>query len=191
MILRQRQSCTFVGGHEVLSLVFAVVEAAGEDQVIVVTLEEDSVRGATGQEGAPCGGGTGILCFWGLGQGYIPESLHTQSGPAWSSLAVLRVIYGTGNFHSWALMVAAHLQLSRLSDLPLGPPSWRPCSEGWLWVLSAGGLTSWPVMSSLRKAMDSSSLPRLVRARRQVSRLSNLRSRNSMDFRAFSCTTRA
>lgn len=39
----QRQSCTFVGGHEVLSLVFAVVEAAGEDQVIVVTLEEGSV----------------------------------------------------------------------------------------------------------------------------------------------------
>lgn len=58
MILRQRQRCTFVGGHEVLSLVFAVVEAAGEDQVIIVTLEEDSVRGAIGQEGAPCRGGT-------------------------------------------------------------------------------------------------------------------------------------
>lgn len=61
MILRRRQSCTFVGGHEVLGLVFTVVEAAGEDQVIVVTLEEESVRSATGQEGAPFGGGTGIL----------------------------------------------------------------------------------------------------------------------------------
>ena len=53
--LGRGQSCTSVGGHEVLSLVFAVVKAAGEDQVVVVTLEEDSVRGAPGQKG--CRGG--------------------------------------------------------------------------------------------------------------------------------------
>lgn len=90
MILRQRQSCTFVGGHEVLSLVFAVVEAAGEDQVIVVTLQEDSVRGAIGQEGAPCGGGTGILCFWGLGQGHIPESLPYTIWPCLAKSGCLK-----------------------------------------------------------------------------------------------------
>lgn len=71
MFPKQRQSCTFVGGHEVLSLVFAVVEAAGEDQVIIVTLEEDSVRSASEQEGAPCRRGTGSLCLW----GNISESL--------------------------------------------------------------------------------------------------------------------
>lgn len=52
-------------------------------------------------------------------------------------------------------------------------------------------LTCCPVVSSLRKEMDSSSLPRLVRALRQLSRLSNLSSRNSMDFLALSCTWRA
>ena len=93
MILRQRQSCTFVGGHEVLSLVFAVVEAAGEDQVIVVTLEEESVRRATGQEGAPFGGGTGILFASGVsGEDHIPESLPYTSGPAWLGPTVPRVI---------------------------------------------------------------------------------------------------
>lgn len=52
-------------------------------------------------------------------------------------------------------------------------------------------LTCWPVVSSLRKEMDSSSLPRLVRALKQLSRLSNRSSRNSMDFLALSCTWRA
>lgn len=54
--LKERPSCTFAGGHVILSFVFAVVQAAGEDQVIVVTLEEDSVKSTTGQEGAPCRG---------------------------------------------------------------------------------------------------------------------------------------
>lgn len=75
MILRQRQSCTFVGGHEVLSLVFAVVEATGEDQVIIVTLEEESVRRATGQEGAPFREGTDTLLPLGSREHHIPESL--------------------------------------------------------------------------------------------------------------------
>lgn len=77
MILRQRQSCTFVGGHEVLSLVFAVVEATGEDQVIVVTLEEESVRRATGQEGAPFGESTDTLLplgFWGASHPRVPPT---------------------------------------------------------------------------------------------------------------------
>lgn len=71
MIPRQRPSCTFAGGHEVLGLVFAVVEAAGKDQVIIVTLEEDSVRSTTGQEGAPCRGG---------GRSVFPE-LHPRVLP--------------------------------------------------------------------------------------------------------------
>lgn len=33
---------TFVGGHEILGLVIAIVEAAGQNQVIVVSLEENS-----------------------------------------------------------------------------------------------------------------------------------------------------
>lgn len=37
------------------------MEAAGKDQVIVVTLEEDSVRSTIGQEGAPCRGGIGVF----------------------------------------------------------------------------------------------------------------------------------
>jgi len=49
-------SGTFAGGHVVLSFVFAVVQAAGKDQVIVVALERDSVKSITGQEGAPCRG---------------------------------------------------------------------------------------------------------------------------------------
>lgn len=78
MILRQRQSCTFVGGHEILRLVFAVVKAAGEDQVIVVTLEEDSVRSATGQEGVLGREGTDIFCLWGAGEGHLPEPLPSM-----------------------------------------------------------------------------------------------------------------
>lgn len=65
----------FVGGHEVLSLVFAVVEATGEDQVIIVTLEEESVRRATGQEGAPFREGTDTLLPLGSREHHIPESL--------------------------------------------------------------------------------------------------------------------
>lgn len=180
MILRQGRSCTFVGGHEVLSLVFAVVEATGEDQVIIVTLEEESVRSATGQEGAPFGGGTAILLplgSWGGSHPRVPP-IH------------LLVLFGG------VQLAKSDLELPLLglaSGCPLSCPGCgRPCSEaGYGLSLSAAGLTSWPVMSSLRKAMDSSSLPRLVRARRQESRLSNRRSRNSMDFRAFSCTTRA
>lgn len=82
--MRQRQSCTFAGGHEVLRLVFAVVKAAGKDQVIIVTLEEDSVRSATGQEGAPGRKGTDILCLWGAGEGHLPESLPSM--PQWVQL---------------------------------------------------------------------------------------------------------
>ncbi|KAB1264787.1 hypothetical protein Cadr_000019463 [Camelus dromedarius] len=78
---RERKGCcTFVGGHEVLSLVFAVVEAAGEDQVIVVTLEEDRVS-TTGQERAPCRAGTGVFCLWGPGEGHIPMSLPCMPWP--------------------------------------------------------------------------------------------------------------
>lgn len=77
---RQRQSCTFVGGHEVLSFVFAVVEAAGEDQVVIVALEEDRIS-ANGQEGAPCRGGTGMLCLWGPGEGHFPVSLPDMPWP--------------------------------------------------------------------------------------------------------------
>lgn len=51
--------------------------------------------------------------------------------------------------------------------------------------------TCWPVVSSLRKEMDSSSLPRLVRALMQLSRFSKRSSRNSMDLLAFSCSRRA
>lgn len=93
MILRQRQNCTFVGGHEVLSLVFAVVEATGEYQVIVVTLGEESVRNATGQEGAPFRGGTGILVPSGvLGRITSQSPSPTCSGPAWPGPTVPRVI---------------------------------------------------------------------------------------------------
>lgn len=103
MILRQRQSCTFVGGHEVLRLVFAVVKAAGEDQVIVVTLEEDSVRSASGQEGAPGREGTDILCLWGVGQGHLPESLPSRPSGSNCAKSDLQDM----NSHCWASMVTA------------------------------------------------------------------------------------
>lgn len=104
-----RVSRTFAGGHEVLGLVFAVVEAAGEDQVVVVTLEEGSVRGATGQEGALCGGSRALGTLEAL-KGHVPQPSQACSGPAGLWPAVLTVIWGTRsstNSLSWASMGAA------------------------------------------------------------------------------------
>lgn len=91
MVPGQRRSCTFVGGHEVLSLVFAVVEAAGEDQVIVVTLEEDRT-GATGQEGALWQEALVYSASGVLGKAASQCPSHSCPGPAWPGSTVPRVI---------------------------------------------------------------------------------------------------
>lgn len=103
---------TSLTGHEVFSLVFAVVETAGQNHIIVVSLRK-KIRNLT------------------------------------------RV---------------------RLHDIDILP--------------SIGVLTCCPEVSSLRKAMDSSWFPLLVRARRHGSLASNPFSRKLTARRAFACTAR-
>lgn len=139
------QSCTFAGRHEVLSLVLAVVEAAGQDEIIVVTLEEDMCEKHHWAEGGAMRRRRRDPLPLGPWAGPPPRSLPCMPWPclAWS---VLRVISGRRRSPTWASMVAGP-QLPGLVGLL------QPFLPGDL-VLKAGCGLSLPAEGSHQLASD-------------------------------------